>query len=172
MFSCREAATTAGDGSAHDKLIKRLTAIDKIKVDRVLLAGFLSGLVYLFLDTFFEGLAGFVFGVSKKDIYFEAFHIAPGGWRFHAVSMAVFFVQFILFMWIYAAVRPRFRSTIQGALAVALVAWVFALLSQIAMVNAGIYPVQLAFYNLGFGLFKLPPALLLGSFAYQGLKKA
>jgi len=146
--------------------------MDKIRVDQIILAGFLSGLVYLFLDTLFEGLAGFVFGVSKKDIYFEAFHIAPGGWRFHAVSMAVFFIQFILLMGIYAAVRPRFRSTIQGALAVAFVAWVFVLLSHVLMVNAGICPVKLALYDLGFGLFKLPPALLSGSFAYQGLKKA
>jgi hypothetical protein len=145
--------------------------MDKIKADRVLLGGLLSGLVYLFLDTLFEGLAGSVFGVFIKDIYFEAFHIAPGGWRYHAVSMAVFFVQFILLMWVYAAVRPRFRSTIQGALAVALVAWLFALLSQAPMVNAGIYPIKLALYNLGFGLFKLAPALILGSFAYHGLTK-
>jgi hypothetical protein len=40
------------------------------------------------------------------------------------------------------------------------------------MVHAGIYPAKLALYNLGFGLVKLPLALLVGGFAYRDLKKA
>ena len=145
--------------------------MEKIRAYGVLLAGLLAGLVYLFMDTLFEGWAGLVFGLSKKDIYFKAFQVTPAGWKFHAVSMTAFFIQFILFIWIYAAVQPRFPSILKGALAVALVGWSFSLLSQLPMVQAGIYPLKLAVYNLGFGLLKLPLAVVAGSYAYHVPKR-
>ncbi len=154
-----------------EKLKIEMTDMEKVRADLVLLAGLLSGLVYLFLDTLFEGWAGLILGVSKKDIYFQAYQVTPAGWKFHTVSMAAFFVQFVLFIWIYAAIRPRFRGNFQGALTVALVAWIFGLLSQIPMVQAGIYPLKLAVYNLGFGLLKLPLSLIAGSYAYHALKR-
>lgn len=139
----------------------------KINYWRILISGIVGGIVFMVMEFFVESLIlGGIWGIREHDIFKEAFgHINTGGW-YQVVNIAILFVEFILIMWVYAALRPRFATTLKTALITALLFYVMFLLFAVNLVNLGILPIKVMAVSLGANLIELPFAVFVGASVY------
>ena len=138
----------------------------KINIGRVILAGLVAGLAFLFVEIVIEGFFYVLFGISESEMYQEAFDIASKKIPFHILNIAILFVICFLIMWVYAAIRPRFTNNVKAAIASSMLFWGFAFLFIVNHINLGLFPLG-TFVGLGFNLIELPAAVLAGSAVYK-----
>lgn len=139
----------------------------RINIGRVILAGLVAGLAFIFVEIVLEGFVWLIFGINENKMLKEAFDISPRGVLFHILNLAIFFAECILIMGIYAAIRPRFRLPATAAITASLIFWFFALLILANQINLGVFPLKLVLISLGFNLIELPVAILVGSNVYK-----
>ncbi len=139
----------------------------KIHLARVLLAALAASLSFLFVETVLEGIVYLTTGLREADLIKNIVGHLPTGILYNAVTIVYLYLVCVLMMWVYAAVRPRFKTHITCALATSLVFWLFAFLFVVNYSNLGLYPLQLGLLSMGFNAIELPAALLLGSLVYK-----
>jgi hypothetical protein len=139
----------------------------KINLGRVLLAAFVASLSFLFIETVLEGTFYLITGVSERELLKEASMSLPTGFLFYAVTIVYLYLVCVLMMWIFAAIRPRFKTHLSAALATSLVFWLFAFLFVVNYSNIGLYPLKLGLLSMGFNIVELPSSLILGSLVYK-----
>ena len=138
----------------------------KINIGRVFLSGFVASLAFFFAEAVLEGSVQLAFGLSETELFRKAFGTFPSGTLYHVVTVAYLYLVCVLMMWVYAAIRPRFRSRLHAALATGAVFWLFVVLFVFNYSNIGLYPVRLSLLAMGFNLFEIPAAVIAGSLAY------
>ena len=138
----------------------------KINLGRLVLAGLVAGLAFIFVEIIVEGFLHFVFRISEAKFYLEAFEMRKSGIVFHILNLGILFVICILIMWVYAAIRPRFSSRGKTAVVASLIFWLFAFLFTANHVNLGIFP-PISFISMAFNLIELPAAVIVGSAVYR-----
>lgn len=52
-------------------------------------------------------------------------------------------------MWVYAAIRPRFRNHLQAALVTGMIFWLFEFLLAVNIINIGVFPPKIGFAERG-----------------------
>jgi hypothetical protein len=139
----------------------------KINMGRVLLAAFVASLSFLFIETVLEGTFYLMTGVSEGELFKEAYMSLPSGFLYYAVTIIYLYSVCVLMMWIYAAIRPRFKTHINAALATSLVFWLFAFLFIVNYSNLGLHPLKLGLLSMGFNIVELPVSLIAGSLVYK-----
>lgn len=139
----------------------------KISIGRVALAGLIASLSFLFFEMVVEGAVLLLFGISETELMREASITCPTGTLFYVVTLVYLYLVCSLIMWVYAAIRPRFKSHIRAALATSVVFWVFAFLFVVNYSNVGLYPLKLGLISMGFNLVEMPAGVILGSFVYK-----
>jgi hypothetical protein len=138
----------------------------KINFGRLILAGLVAGLAFIFVEIIVEGSMYFVFRISEAKIFQEAFEMRCSGVLFHILNLGILFAICILIMWVYAVLRPRFSSRGTTAIVASLIFWLFAFLFVANHVNLGIIP-PMSFISLAFNLIELPVAVIVGSNIYR-----
>lgn len=138
----------------------------KINIGRVVLAGSVAALAFLFVEIVVEGFFRIFFNIDESEMYLEAFNIVHSSILFHILNIAILFVICILIMWVYAAIRPRFKTNGKAALAASMIFWGFAFLFIVNHINLGLFPLG-TFVGLGFNLIEIPAATLVGSLLYR-----
>jgi hypothetical protein len=139
----------------------------KINLGRVILAGFVAGIAFLFIEVIVEGFTQLVLGIHEYEIVSKYVDIPPMGVLYHFIVFIDLFCVTILIMGVYAALRPRFSSNITAALATSLSFWFFFLLIMISFANVGILRFDLVIPSLIFNLIELPGAIIVASFVYK-----
>lgn len=138
----------------------------KINLGRLVLAGLVAGLAFIFVEIIVEGFMYFVFRICEAKFYQEAFEMRKSGVLFHVLNLGILFAICILIMWVYAAIRPRFSSRCKTAIVASLVFWLFAFLFVSNHVNLGIFP-PTSFMSMAFNLIEIPVAIIVGSAIYR-----
>ena len=142
-------------------------AMKKINFCKVILAGFVAGIAFLFVEVILEGFAKLVLGINEYEIVSKYVEIPPLGVLYHFIVFADLFCITILIMGVYAAIRPRFSSNITAALTTGLSFWFFFLLIMISFANVGILKFDIVAPSLIFNLIELPAAVIVASFVYK-----
>jgi hypothetical protein len=143
------------------------TEMKKINFYRVILAGFVAGIAFLFVEVIVEGFTKLVLGINEYEIVSKYVEIPPLGVLYHLIVFADLFCITILIMGVYAALRPRFSSNITAALTTGLSFWLFFFLVMISFANVGILRFDLVVPSLIFNLIELPAAVIAASFVYK-----
>jgi len=141
--------------------------VKKINLGRVFIAAFVTSLAFLFLETVLEGAVYLITGLSEGDLLKEAYLSVPSGALYYVVTIIYLYSVCCVMMWIYAAIRPRFKTHLSAALATSLVFWLFAFLFVANYSNLGIYPLKLGLLSMGFNIVELPGSLIVGSLVYK-----
>ena len=139
----------------------------KIKIGRVIAAGLVTGLTFIFVEIIVEGFAKIFFGICEAEILKEISGTLPSGLRYHVLNLTIFFLICILIMSVYAAIRPRFKSHVSAAIATTLIFWSIMALFMASFINTGIFPIKLSLTSLVFNIIELPSAVLVGSLIYK-----
>ncbi len=91
----------------------------------------------------------------------------PSGTLYYVLTIVYLYLVCALIMWVYAAIRPRFRDHMGAALAASFVFWLFAFLFVVNYSNVGLYPLKFALLGMGFNLVEIPLATMAGALVYR-----
>ncbi len=141
--------------------------MNKIRIGYVFLAGFVASLTFIFTEMVLEGSVQFIFRISETKMFLQAFDRLPSGTLYHILNLLYLYLICTLIMWIYAAIRPRFKGRLQAALGTSLVFWLFVFLFFGNSSNMGLYPYRLTLLAIGFNLVEIPAAVIGGSLVYR-----
>lgn len=142
--------------------------MEKINIGRVILCGFVAGLVFIAVEFLLEGFIHIAFRVNERDLLLQfSRDVTLSGARYHIVNLSYLFGFCIFVMWIYAAIRPKFGPGPKTAVIASLVLWTAVLLFIVNNVNMGLFPVKLSLVSLCFGLVELPLATVAGAKLYK-----
>jgi hypothetical protein len=135
-----------------------------ISIARVLVGGFLSGLVICFGEYI---LGWLILGERWADVLAEAGTKQPGAGQIASFSV-IALLYGVALIWIYAAIRPRFGPGPKTAIIAGLTMWFVAYFLVCAYVIViGVYPASLLIAAAVWGLFELPIAAVAGAFLYR-----
>jgi hypothetical protein len=136
----------------------------KINLGRVILGGLVAGLVINFSEFILNGL---ILARQLEDAM-RALNKPIVGNEAIAYFVIGGFLLGILMIWLYAAIRPRFGAGPRTAICAGLVVWAFAYFySTIGFVALGLFPANVIFIGLVWGLVELPVAAVVGAWLYQ-----
>jgi hypothetical protein len=139
----------------------------KISIAKVALAALVASLAFLFVEVILEGGVMLIFGVSEAKMMQEASIPIPSGTFFYVLTIVYLYLVCSLIMWVYAAIRPRFKDHLHAALATSFVFWLFAFLFVVNYSNVGLYPLKFALLGMGFNLVEIPAAVMAGALVYR-----
>jgi hypothetical protein len=135
-----------------------------INVTRVLLGGLLAGLV-LNIGEFVLNVV--VLGAQMKE--FSAAHNFqdPGG-SFIAVATVLTFILGIVFVWLYALIRPRLGPGVKTAIVAGFIMW-FAIYFYVGIIYMLIFamPTNLVMISFVWGLVEYALAAIAGAWVYK-----
>jgi hypothetical protein len=136
----------------------------KINLGRVILGGLVAGLVINFGEFILNGL---ILARQLEDAM-RALNKPIIGNEAIALFVIGGFLLGILMIWLYAAIRPRFGAGPKTAICAGLVTWAFAYFyGSIGFIGMGLFPANLVFIGLVWGLVELPIAAVAGAWLYQ-----
>jgi len=140
----------------------------KINMGRVLLAAFVASLGFIFAEIVLEGSVQLIFGINESELIREVFGMTPpSGTIYHIMNIVFLYIVCVLIMWVYAAIRPRFRNHLYAAFGTSMIFWLFYFLLLVNFSNIGLFPFKLGLLSLGFNLVEIPTAIIIGSLVYK-----
>jgi hypothetical protein len=145
--------------------------MNRIKVNRLILAGFVTLLVFIAVEFILESLIFKpLFGRVMQD-WHHSLNLPTWGIANNILNIVIALVNCTLLTWLYAALRPMFGVGSRTALAASAFAFFFIAAFAINGVNLGNYPYQIALIELVYQLIELPIAILAGAKVYEGGEK-
>ncbi|MGB2963207.1 MAG: hypothetical protein WBB69_04400 [Anaerolineales bacterium] len=141
--------------------------MNEIKVKRLVLAGFLTLVVFILTEILVET---FLEQVVCKQFYIDLYlglGIPRWGLKNHLLNIGIGLVNCMMLIWLYAALRPMFGVGVKTALITSLYWLVFVTAFSINMANLGYYPWSIALVESIYLLIELPVALIAGAYFYE-----
>jgi hypothetical protein len=140
--------------------------MNKIRVNRLLLSGLVTLLVFIVAELVIESFIG---RVLLDDIWGEYGQVLASGWGIPNEVLNIFIALFnsILLIWLYAALRPMFGVGTKTALIAGAFLYSFVLSFVMNFVNMGVFPARIAFPEMIFELIEFPIAIIAGAQFYE-----
>jgi hypothetical protein len=142
--------------------------MNRIKVDRLILAGAVTLLTFIAVEFIVESLISRPLFGRAMDAWHQTLNLPVWGIGNSILNVLIALVNCTLLTWLYAALRPMFGVGPRTALATSAFAFFFVAAFAINGVNLGSYPLRIALIELGYQLVELPLAILAGARAYEG----
>ena len=134
---------------------------------RLVLAGLLAGLILNIGEALLHGL---IYAEATAGVMKSLGHEITGSGMDTAQLVGITFVQGLLGMLLYHAVRPRWKAGIWTAIRVGLIMWVLSAVYSGVYLNAGfagLIPVNIAWGPVAWELFLYPLAIITGALSYR-----
>ena len=149
--------------------------MNKINYRRVLLGGFIAGIVQIAVEVIVEVLIlGNIPGIGIERERLSSLSISKEAWSSfnHIIQLLIPFLASFLMVWVYTAIRPRFGPGPRTALiasAIFLCNWLILL---IYFTNIGIFTLKVSIASFVDNLLVIPVALLAGAKVYRENREA
>jgi hypothetical protein len=141
--------------------------MNKIKLNRLMLAGVVTLLTFIVVEFVVESLISRLLFGRAIEAWHQTLNLPTWSIGNSILNLLIALVNCTLLTWLYAALRPMFGVGSRTALATSAFAFFFVAAFAVNGVNLG-YPLRLALIELGYLLVELPLAILAGARAYEG----
>jgi hypothetical protein len=141
---------------------------NKINYGWVFLSGLLAFFVFATVEFVLEGSYGFLFDKRWAAVWQEL-TAHWGSWE-KLLNILIAVAKFIVFMWFYAALIPRFGAGKKNVLMTSLMVLVLLYLQVFNEVNLGLWealPTSLLFIEIPFNMVQIPAAIFAGAWLYR-----
>lgn len=143
--------------------------MNRIKVNRVVLAGIVTVLVFIIVEIIVESVIGVaLFGNVIEEWYQKTYFISTWSVANHVLNIFIALVICTTLAWLYAALRPMFGVGTKTALITSAFSLFFFATFYFNLVNLGIIPLRIALIDLGCNLVETPIAIIVGARIYEG----
>ena len=137
----------------------------KVNLKALIVSGVLAAITFIILEFLIETAFSKLFHISES-FYYEQFGIVPSGARFHILNFVIFFLEMFIIMYIYALIRPNFKSNISTGIVTSMLFLGLGFLILANFTNLGILTIGMTLTSFFFNVLELTPAVLVGAVTY------
>ena len=140
--------------------------MQKVNIKALIISIFVAAIGFLVIEFLVEGIFFKTFKVTE-EAYYRHLNISPSGIVFQTINIAIFVLNISLMMFVYALIRPRFKSDAIAAMVTSTIFLAFLILYIANLVNLGIYPLTIILASIIFIIIELPFTILIGAVTYS-----
>jgi hypothetical protein len=131
--------------------------MNRIRVNRLLIAGLATFLAFIAVELLWEGLIGTISYPRASQ------------WtvRHQVANLTIAVGNCFMMIWLYASLRPMFGVGPRTALIASTFVFVFVFAFELNYTNLGFYPIRLALFDALSLIIELPLALVVGARVYE-----
>jgi hypothetical protein len=142
--------------------------MNEIKVKRLILAGFITLIVFIVVEIIVESVFGKAILGNVVNEWYLKIGIQRWGFANSLLNILIALLNSTMLIWLYAALRPMFGVGVKTALITSLFGFVFVTAFAINMANIGYYPWRIALLETFYLLIELPVSIIAGAQVYEG----
>ena len=155
-------------GGLQDDLIQDNThPMNRIRFNRLLIAGLVTFLVFIALELLWEGLIGSLVLGDTMEILRTYPNLSHWTLRNQVVNIAIALGNCFMLIWLYASLRPMFGVGPRTALIASSFMFVFIFAFGLNYTNLGLFPLRLTLLDALNLIIELPLALIAGAKVYE-----
>jgi hypothetical membrane protein len=137
----------------------------KVNLKALIVSGVLAAITFIILELLIETAFSKLFHISES-FYYEQLGIVTSGTRFHILNFVIFFLEMFIVMYIYALIRPNFKSNISTGIVTSMLFLGLGFLILANFTNLGILTIGMSLTSFFFNVLELTPAVLVGAVTY------
>jgi hypothetical protein len=141
--------------------------MNRIRTNRLLIAGLTTFLAFIVLELLWEGMFGVLIigdSLALWGGYPDVSRWTPGD---QAVNLGIALVNCFMMIWLYASLRPMFGVGARTALIASAFVFVFVMAFELNYANLGFFPFKLVLIEAVSLFVELPLALIAGAQVYE-----
>jgi hypothetical protein len=141
--------------------------MNRIQINRLIIAGLATLLVFIALELLWEGLIGSVVlgDALNRMMYYPAISL----WtvRHQIANISIAMVSCFWMIWLYASLRPMFGVGPRTGLIASSFVFVFFMVFELNYANLGFFNFRMALLEAVNLIIELPLALIAGAHVYE-----
>jgi len=146
--------------------------MNKIRLNRMLLAGLATFLVWIAAEILVEQVLGrMLFGNQIDRLMLQATDIPSWGIPNYVLNILIGLVNCLILIWLYAALRPMYGVGTRTALITSAFGIIFGFTMTVNGINLGLFPPLLGLVEWVFELIEFPIAMIAGALVYEGVSE-
>jgi len=144
-------------------------AVNKIKINRLLLAGLVTLIVWIVVEILVEQVFGrVIFGNRIQDLWLQTTDIRHWGISNNLLNILIALINCNVLMWLYASLRPMFGVGTKTALITSGFGIILGVSMTINGINLGLFPPQVGLVEMVYEMIEFPLAMIAGALIYEG----
>lgn len=146
--------------------------MNRIRLNRMLLAGLATFLVWIVVEILVEQVIGRVlFGDLIEQQVIQTTNILDWGIPNYVLNLLIALINCTLLIWLYASLRPMFGVGTRTALITSAFGVIFAFTMTVNGINLGLVPARVGLVEWIFELIEFPLAMMAGALVYEGINE-
>lgn len=141
--------------------------MNRIRPNRLFLAGLSTFLAFVVLELLWEGLIGALILGDTLEVWMSYPGVSKWTLQHQAVNLVIALGNCLMMIWLYASLRPMFGVGAPTALIASAFVFVFVLAFELNYANLGFFPFRLALIEAFSLIIELPLALIVGAQVYE-----
>jgi hypothetical protein len=141
--------------------------MNRIRPNRLFLAGLSTFLAFVVLELLWEGLIGTLILGDALEVWMSYPGVSKWTLQHQAVNLVIALGNCLMMIWLYASLRPMFGVGAPTALIASAFVFVFVLAFELNYANLGFFPFRLALLEAFSLIIELPLALIVGAQVYE-----
>ena len=146
--------------------------MNQINVKRMLLAGLVMYVVWIFLEIVVEHvLAGMLIGQTSSEMWSQSTEVGDWSAMHHVANNFIAIVNCTIMIWLYASLRPMYGVGAKTALITSAFGVFLCLALFVNFINLGFFPLRTGLLEILFVSIEFPLAMIVGAGVYEGAEK-
>jgi hypothetical protein len=141
--------------------------MNRIRVNRLLIAGLATFLAFIAVELLWEGLIGTILLGEALESLTSYPRASQWTVRHQVANLTIAVGNCFMMIWLYASLRPMFGVGPRTALIASTFVFVFVFAFELNYTNLGFYPIRLALFDALSLIIELPLALVVGARVYE-----
>jgi hypothetical protein len=141
--------------------------MNRIRLNRLLIAGLATFLAFIALELLWEGLIASLILGDVMEVLISYPNLSHWTWRNQVVNIAIALGNCFMLIWLYASLRPMFGVGPRTALIASSFMFVFIFAFGLNYTNLGLFPLRLTLLDALNLIIELPLALIAGAHVYE-----
>lgn len=144
--------------------------MNRIRLDRMLLAGLVTFLVWIVVEFIVEQALGrIMFGNLFQMEWLYSSNVRNWSIVNHILNISIALVNCTVLMWLYASLRPMFGVGTKTALITSAFGIILGLSMTVNGINLGLFPARLGLVEIIYEAIEFPLAMIAGAMIYEGV---
>jgi hypothetical protein len=142
--------------------------MNEIRVNRMVLAGLATFVVWIVAEIIVEQLIGRVLvGNHIQELWLQTTNVGDWGVLNHALNIFLALLNSTLLIWLYASLRPMYGVGTKTALITSALGVIWGFSLTVNGINLGIFPAQVGLVEAVFEMIEFPVAMIAGAAVYE-----
>ena len=144
--------------------------MNKIRISRLLLAGFVTFIVWIATELLVEQVIGrVIFGTRIQELWLHITNFRHWGVSNKALNILIALIKCVVLIWLYASLRPMYGVGTKTALITSAFGIILGASLTINGINLGLFPAKVGLVELVYEAIEFPIAMIAGAFTYEGI---